>query len=208
MAKRDHGRQQTNLEWSLEYVWDKLTATVATARKTLLAGVIGLRTDGTKNLLDEEEEYANITIFQELSQVLMPQMRQLCKDLVPSSTDSGDAISALVVAIQMISNTCKKLAYQRKIVLMTDGCGAMQTDDLPSITQKLKDDGIELVVLGVDFDDAGYGFKEENKDPVKRENEVVLEQLCKDCDGVYGTLMQAVDELSIPRVKTVKPVPS
>lgn len=208
MARRDHGRQQTNIEWSLEYVWDKLTATVATARKTLLAGVIGLRTDGTKNLLDEEEEYANITIFQELSQVLMPQMRQLRKDLVPSSTDSGDAISALVVAIQMISNTCKKLAYQRKIVLMTDACGAMQTDDLPSITQKLKDDGIELVVLGVDFDDAEYGFKEENKDPVKRENEAVLEQLCKDCDGVYGTLMQAVDELSMPRVKTVKPVPS
>ncbi|KAI7357486.1 putative Ku family DNA helicase [Hortaea werneckii] len=208
MAKRDHGRQQTNLDWSLEYVWDKLTATVATARKTLLAGVIGLRTDGTQNLLDDEEEYANITVFQELSQVLMPQMRQLRKDLVPSSAVSGDAISALVVAIQMISNTCKKLAYQRKIVLMTDARGPMQTDDLPSITQKLKDDGIELVVLGVDFDDAEYGFKEENKDPVKRENEAVLEQLCKDCDGVYGTLMQAVDELSIPRVKAVKPVPS
>ncbi|KAI6886029.1 SPOC domain-like protein [Hortaea werneckii] len=208
MARCDHGRQQTNLDWSLEYVWDKLTATVATARKTLLAGVIGLRTDGTQNLLDEEEEYANITVFQELSQVLMPQMRQLRKDLVPSSTVSGDAISALIVAIQMISNTCKKLAYQRKIVLVTDARGPMQTDDLPSITQKLKDDGIELVVLGVDFDDAEYGFKEENKDPVKRENEAVLEQLCKDCDGVYGTLMQAVDELSIPRVKTVKPVPS
>lgn len=208
MGEKSHGRPQTNLDWALEYVWDKITTTVANGRKTALAGVIGLRTDGTENLLDNEEAYAHITIFQELSQVLMPQLRKLRQDLLVSGTDSGDAISALIIAIQMIVNTCKKLQYQRRIVLVTDGRGSMDADDLGDITSKLKEDNIDLVVLGVDFDDAEYGFKEESKDVTKAENEAILKQLCDDCGGVYGTLAQAVDELGIPRVKTTKPVPS
>jgi len=52
MGEKSHGRHQTNLDWALEYVWDKITTTVATGRKTALAGVIGLRTDDTKNILE------------------------------------------------------------------------------------------------------------------------------------------------------------
>lgn len=47
----------------------------------------------------------------------------------------------------MISSFCKKLQYQRQIVLVTDGRGAMDADDLEEITSKIKADGIELVVL-------------------------------------------------------------
>ncbi|KAK4548643.1 hypothetical protein LTR36_009554 [Oleoguttula mirabilis] len=208
MGEKSHGRSQTNLDWALEYVWDKITTTVATGRKMAFAGVVGLRTDGTENLLDNEDDYAHITVFQELGQVLMPQLRKLRQDLVVSGTDGGDAISALVIAIQMIVATCKKLQFQRRIVLVTDGRSAMQADDLGDITSKLKEDSIELVVLGVDFDDAEYGFKEEGKDATKAENEAILRQLCDDCSGVYGTLVQAVDELGVPRVKPTKPVPS
>lgn len=35
-----------------------------------------------------------------------------------------------------------------------------------------------------------------------------MRQLCEDCHGVFGTLKQAVDELGIPRLKKVRPVPS
>ncbi|KAK5136407.1 hypothetical protein LTR08_003533 [Meristemomyces frigidus] len=208
MGERSNGRQQTNHDWAMEYIWDKLTSTVANGRKTALAGVVGLRTDGTENLMDGEEDYAHITVLQELGQLLMPQLRKLREELVVSSTEAGDAISALVIAIQMIVATCKKLQYQRRIVLLTDARSAMQADDLGNITAKLKEDNIDLVVLGVDFDDADYGYKEESKDATKAENEAALNQLCEDCNGVFGTLAQAVDELGIPRVKPVKPVPS
>ncbi|KAK5122233.1 hypothetical protein LTR85_004143 [Meristemomyces frigidus] len=208
MGEKSHGRPQSNLDWALEYVWDKITTTVANGRKTALAGVVGLRTDGTENLLDSEEDYAHITVFQELGQVLMPQLRKLRQELVVSQTEDGDAMSALIIAIQMIVSTCKKLQYQRRIVLVTDGRGTMQADDLADITSKLKEDNIDLVVLGVDFDDAEYGFKEEGTDETKAENEAILKQLCDDCGGAYGTLVQAVDELGVPRVKTTKPVPS
>ena len=206
MGETSFGRQQSNLDWALEYVWDKITTAVSTGRKTLLSGVVALRTDGTNNELSAEDDYQHITVLQDLSQILMPQLRKLRNELVVSNTEAGDAISALVVAIQMIINTCKKLQYIRKIVLVTDARAPMQADDLADITSKLKEDNIELVVLGVDFDDAEYGFKEEGKDTTKAENEALLKTLCEDCSGTFGTLAQAVDELQMPRVKSTKPV--
>jgi len=208
MGERSNGRPHTNLDWALEYVWDKITTTVATGRKTALAGVVGLRTDETRNILESEKDYAHITVHQEIGQIQMPQVRKLRQELVVSSTEAGDAISALVIAIQMIVETCKKLQYIRRIVLVTDARGSMQAeaDDLGNIVNKLKGDNIELLVLGVDFDDADYGFKEEGKSEVKAGNEAMLKQLCDDCNGTFGTLMQAVDELGIPRVKSTRPV--
>ncbi|KAK5683781.1 ATP-dependent DNA helicase yku80 [Elasticomyces elasticus] len=208
MGEREYGRTQTNLDWAMEYVWDRITATIATGRKTAMAGIVGLRTDGTRHDLGDEDEYAHITVFQGIGQVLMSHVRRLRNELVVSSTEGGDAISALVVAIQMIAKECKKLKYERKIVLVTDARGPMQADDLADIITKLKEDDIKLVILGVDFDDAEYGFKEEMKDAAKSDNEAILKQLCEDCDGAFGTLAQAVDELGIPRVKSTKPVPS
>lgn len=57
------------------------------------------------------------------------------------------AISAIVIAIQMITKHCKKLKYKRKIVLITDGRGSMDADDISQITEKIKSDEMELVVM-------------------------------------------------------------
>lgn len=208
MGETSFVRQQSNLDWALEYVWDKITTGVSTGRKTLLAGVVGLRTDGTNNDLSAEDSFQHISVFQDLSQILMPELRRLRNELVVSHTEAGDAISALVIAIQMIINTCKKLKYIRKIVLVTDARAPMEAGDLREITKKLKEDNMELMVLGVDFDDAEYGFKEEGKDSTKAENEVLLKTLCEDCGGTFGTLAQAVDELQVPRVKITKSNPT
>jgi ATP-dependent DNA helicase 2 subunit 2 len=93
----------------------------------------------------------------------MPDVRRLKQQLVPSNTDVGDgmfstsrvgfvvltlsAISALVVAIHMIETVTKKLAYTRKIILVTNGNGSVDADGLDAITTKCKEDGIELVIL-------------------------------------------------------------
>ena len=57
------------------------------------------------------------------------------------------AISAIVIAIQMIAKHCKKLKYKRKIVLVTDGRGSMDADDVSQITEKIKADEIEFIVM-------------------------------------------------------------
>ena len=47
----------------------------------------------------------------------------------------------------MITKHCKKLKYKRKIVLVTDGRGSMDADDISQITEKIKSDEMELVVM-------------------------------------------------------------
>ncbi|KAI4759129.1 putative Ku family DNA helicase [Aureobasidium sp. EXF-3400] len=205
MSEKHNGREISDLDWALTYVWDKITTTISNERKTAMLAVIGLRTDGTLNALDnpDEDAYQNIAVFKQLGQALMPDVRRLKQQLVPSNTDVGD-----VVAIHMIETVTKKLAYTRKIILVTNGKGSVDADGLDAITTKCKDDGIELVILGVDFDDPEYGVKEENKDPIKAQNEGVFKNLVEECNGLYGTLGFAIDEMVIPRMKTVRPVHS
>lgn len=59
------------------------------------------------------------------------------------------AISSLILAVQMISTTCKKLKYKRKIVLVTNGRGRMNSEGMDQLIDKIKEDHIELVVLYV-----------------------------------------------------------
>ncbi|OJJ51346.1 hypothetical protein ASPZODRAFT_127412 [Penicilliopsis zonata CBS 506.65] len=208
MGKHRHGRAKTDLEWGMEYVWDKITTTVATGRKTATVGVVGLRTDGTENELQADDSFEHISVIQNIGQVLMPDIRKLREVLKPSSTDAGDAVSSIVLAIQMISSYTKRLKYKRKIVLVTNAEGLMNNDGIDEIAKKIKEDGIELVILGVDFDDPEYGVKEEDKDSQKAYNETLLRALVEDCEGVFGTLEQAIEELDIPRIKVIKSNPS
>jgi ATP-dependent DNA helicase 2 subunit 2 len=140
----------------------------------------------------------------------MPDLRHLSDVLRPGRSDDGDAISAIVVAIQMIASTCKKLKYIRRIILVTNGIGIIEADekDLAEITKKIKADNIELTILGVDFDDAEFGVKEEEKDSNKEHNELLLRQFAEDCGGVCGTMAEAIEQLGIPRMKATRPVTS
>ena len=54
MGHRENGRKETNLDFALEYVWDKITTTIATGRKTAMAGVVALRSDDTNNQLSHD----------------------------------------------------------------------------------------------------------------------------------------------------------
>ncbi|PWY96580.1 ATP-dependent DNA helicase II subunit 2 [Aspergillus sclerotioniger CBS 115572] len=205
MGERRHGREVTDLEWAMQYVWDRITGTVATGRKMALLGVIGFRTDNTSNELEDDPDYSHISVLSGIKQFLMSDIRQLSDQIKPSNTNKGDTISALVLAIQMIITQCKKLKYKRRIVLVTNGEGRIHPDtNLKEVTKKIKEDNIELIILGPDFDDPEYGVKEEDKDPRKAENETILRGLAEDCDGAYGTLEQAVAELEMPRVKSTR----
>ncbi len=210
MGEKHSGRSEIDLDWAMNYVWEKITSTVATERKTATLGVIGLRTDSTNNELDGEESFEHISVLQDMGQLLLPGLKQLREKVGVSSTDEGDAISAIVIAIQMITKYTKKLKYKRKIVLVTDGQGSLDADPegIAEISKKIKADEMELVVLGVDFDDPDYGFKEEDKDFEKLTNEETLKALVEDCDGVFGTMQEAIEELGVPRMKTTRPVVS
>lgn len=167
-----------------------------------------MHTDGTNHELQGDEGYENISVFQPLQQTLMPDVRKLRQDLQLSRTDNGDVISSIVVAIEMITAHCKKLKYVKTIYLITNGAGDVDDEDLDGIASKLKEENIKLVVLGVDFDDPEFGFEQSNKSPRKAKNERSLRKLTEECDGVFGTMAEAISDLEIPRIKEVKTVPT
>ncbi|TGJ87728.1 hypothetical protein E0Z10_g1041 [Xylaria hypoxylon] len=209
MADCHNGRTESDLDWSMRYVWDKISTTVAASRKTWNVGVVGVRTDETDNPLGAREDgcegYEHISVLQELGPMTMNSLAALRDHVKTSDTQTGDCISAIVLAIEMIEKLTKKLKYNRKIILVTDGEAPMDSSDIGDISEKIKRSGIGLTVLGVDFDDAGFGFKEEDKSSIKEQNERIMRDLVEKCDGLYGTMAEAISELETPRVKSVKP---
>ena len=175
-------------------------------KKTQQLGVLAVGTDDTDNILDADEGFSNIKTLQGIQQTLLPDLRQLRESIKPSRSSVGDVISALVVAIEMMERHTKKLKWQRKIIIVTDAARPMDGDDVEQIASKILDDGIELTVLGVDFDDAEFGFKEEDKDATKEANERILRKVCENCDGNYGTMAYAISELGMPRLTQPTPV--
>ena len=206
MSKCHQGREESDLDWSLQYVWDKITNTVATGRKTALLGVVGLGTDRTQNQMSGEDAYNHISIIQSIAQITMEELRYMPQSLKTSNTDNRDALSAVIIAVDMIMKHCKRLKFKKKIVLVTNGTGPIDDDDIESVSKEIKDNDIELVVLGIDFDDAEYGFKEEDKSRDKAKNERALRKLADQCGGMFGTMQEAVDGLSRPQIKVTKSV--
>lgn len=58
-----------------------------------------------------------------------------------------EGISAIIVAIQMITTFCKTQKYRKTIVLVTNADGKAEADGLEDIARKLKDENINLVIL-------------------------------------------------------------
>ncbi|KAF1919022.1 ATP-dependent DNA helicase II subunit 2 [Ampelomyces quisqualis] len=218
MGAKRHGRDQTDLDWALEYVWDKITNTVATGRKSALMSVIGCRTDETDlyGIMEEADGYEHLHVFTELKHgYLLGDIRKLQDYFKPSKTNEGDLLSALALAVQMIDKATSgkngnPLKYDRRIIIVTDGRGSLDTEDLEQIAIKIKspDAPIQLVLLGVDFDDPDNGYKEEDKSSEKEKNEQTLKGFVEECDGMFGTLAEAIDQLQTPRLKETRPVPS
>ncbi|KAF7879394.1 hypothetical protein EAF04_000590 [Stromatinia cepivora] len=207
-----NGREETDLEYGMRYVWDKITLTMSTDRKTDGVGIVGFRTDDTKNDLHSggEEGYENISVLKPLGQFQMTDLEEMQEVIKPSGTDAGDAISAVVVAMEMIKGhttlkSGKPGKYARKIVLVTDGKGFMHGEELDDIAKEISKNDIKLVVIGVDFDDAEFGFKEEDKDLAKAENEKLLKSFTEGCsDGIFGTTVEAIEALATPVVKVTR----
>lgn len=102
---------------------------------TLSVGILGFRTDATDNPLQHDGEYENICVLKPLGPLNIPSLEDLRSKIHSSNTESGDAVSAIVVAIDIIEKytklkTGKPAKTARKIVLVTDGQGGIDDDSL------------------------------------------------------------------------------
>lgn len=148
MADCNNGRTESDLDWSMRYVWDKIATIAQAKRKTWCVGVIGLRTDETNNKY-MEGGYENISVLQDLGPVALPDMKKLKATLLPSESMTGDAMSAIIIANEMIVEFTKKNKWDRKVYLVTDGQGAIDGDDIEDIANRINEIGITLTVMSV-----------------------------------------------------------
>jgi ATP-dependent DNA helicase 2 subunit 2 len=153
MGDCHNGRAESDLDYGMQYVWDKMAATMATGLKGLSTGVIGLRTDETNNMLSSDDDsYENISVMRPLGPMEIDHLQDLRQNIKPSNTNDGDAISAIVVAIDRIVEfttlkSGKQGKFTRKIVLLTDGQGPMDGEDMQSIADRINEFEIQLVVM-------------------------------------------------------------
>lgn len=82
----------------------------------------------------------------------MDHLAELRSKITPSGTNAGDAISAIVLAVHMITEFTKLKSgkpgkFARRIVLLTDGQGIIEDEDIEQIAAKINECGIVLVVM-------------------------------------------------------------
>lgn len=149
MADCHNGRDESDLDFGMRYVWDKISTTVAASRKTWTVGVVGLNTEETNNAQHDEdlEGYENISVLQQIGPMTMSSLKELRSVIQPSHNQGGDAVSAIVVALSMIEVYTKKLKYNRRVILVTNGESSIDGDNLENIANRLNDSNIELVVM-------------------------------------------------------------
>lgn len=151
-----NGRVESDLDYGMRYIWDKLAETMIANRTTAGVGVIGFRTDDTENELaaDDPDAYSNISVMKPLGPMDMSHLKALQNNIKPSDSDAGDAVSAIVVGIQLIEKfttlkTGKLGKFARKIIMLTDGQGALEDDDIAPIAAKINELDIQLIVVWV-----------------------------------------------------------
>ena len=153
-AECHSGRVESDLEYGMRYIYDKIGTILGTGKASWGVGVIGCRTDDTDNpLQDQGEEYQNIILLKPLGPMNLAHLSEIKKKIIPSDTETGDVVSGVVLAIDMIDKftilkSGKPGKYVRKIVLLTDGQGEID-DDIESIVEKINESDIELVVMCV-----------------------------------------------------------
>lgn len=147
-----NGRTESDLDYGMRYVWGKIADNMLANKVSASIGVIGFRTDETNNTLAADDDaYLNISELKPLGPMQMSGLTDLQKKIVPNESEVGDAVSALVVAIDLIDKftmlkSGKPGKYERKIVLLTDGEGNIDDDDIGPIAEKINEVDIELLV--------------------------------------------------------------
>lgn len=138
-------------------------------------------------------------------------LHELKRTLVPSSVNTADIVSGIVVGVDMIRLYCKHLKYIKNLYLLTNGrykspLSESETD-LNAIKEEMINSNIQFKVLGVDFDDDETGFIEEGEpDPAKKQSEAVIKSICDIPDSIFANVEEAINSLQEPTVKKPRPI--
>lgn len=200
--------QMTNLEWALQFVLWKVQELIYHNRKTDMCGVVLAGTEGTRNIINDErpDEYLHVTEYIDIAHPTPDTLAKISA-LKPSSDTEGDPLDGVIVALNAQNNfLASKPSWSRKLIIVTDGENPIATSDYKSTIETMNQNEVITSVVGVDFDDAEFGYQEPNKS----ENKVRAERFWRDKfvgrlnEGIYATCEYALQECARPESKEVK----
>ncbi|KZV74777.1 SPOC domain-like protein [Peniophora sp. CONT] len=203
--------EMTHLEWALQFVKLKMQEMIYNGRKTDQCGVILFGSDRTKNIInDRDGSYEHVEEFIPIAQASAATLAKL--DTLRPSSSFGDPIDAIIVALETQQrHLANKRTWTRKLVVLTDGESPIELEDWNAVVAKVDEYGVDVTVVGVDFNDEEIGFKEEIKSKHKEENELFYADFTRAItdtgrQAIVGTLSHALDELAKPELKQTKSV--
>ncbi|KAF8985542.1 ATP-dependent DNA helicase II subunit 2 [Entomortierella lignicola] len=204
-AKRE-GSQVSRHEETKQVLLKLLANKVHMGRKTVYVSVVLVGSDLTNNDLASVDEngadYQFVDVIQPISVASLDLMKGVQNDVKLGET-MGDCMDGLIVALDMMAKFCKKLKYEKKIYILTDACAEINSEGLEQITSTLTNDGIQLNVIGTDFDTEGEEPKV--KSPMQAQNEAFFKDLCETSSGNIFSIDEALDITSQFYSKKVKP---
>ncbi|CAG8508092.1 1836_t:CDS:10 [Paraglomus occultum] len=178
--------------------------------KTDITSVLAVGTDDTDYgpIEDFDEDYEHIKVITGLEMPTLDLLRTVQHQL-PQGNAPGNCLDGISAAIEIIKRHCRHLKYEKKIFLMTDGESPMSSIRLQQIVDELRNNGIEIFVLGIGFSDPDEDTNDPSKSQTKLANEDLFRDLVSRAPGSsYITPMDsALEEISQPYVRPVRPTP-
>lgn len=126
-----------------------------------LVGIVLFGTNGTNNNLASADQYQHITVLRELRTVDWELINEV--ENLPYGNSTGDWLDALVVGMDLLHDPDGGRFTSKKIVLLTDFSGEFSDDQTSKIITGLKNQGIELNVIGPDIIDDEEEDEDEDK---------------------------------------------
>ncbi|KAG0270161.1 ATP-dependent DNA helicase II subunit 2 [Actinomortierella ambigua] len=204
-AKRE-GSKRSRLEETKEALIRLVANKVHMNRKTVYVSVVLVGSDVTNNDLasinEEGGEYQNIDVLQPFGVATVDLMKGIQNDVKLGST-MGDCLDGLIVAMDMMVKFCRKLKYEKKIIILTDASAPISPEGIDVVKDNLRSENIQLNVIGTDFD--MESTPNPFKTPTQADNEEFFRELCQDTEGDIFALDEAVDMLTQFQTRKVKP---
>ncbi|KAF9160674.1 ATP-dependent DNA helicase II subunit 2 [Mortierella sp. AD011] len=206
MKTKREGSQVSRHEETKKVLLKLLANKVHMNRKTVYVSVVLVGSDITNNDLASVDEngadYQFVDVLQPLGVASLDLMKGVQNDVKLGET-MGDCMDGLIVALDMMSKFCKKLKYEKKIYILTDACAEINSEGIEQVTSTLTDDGVQLNVIGTDFDSEGEDPKP--KTPMQAQNEQFFKDICEASTGDIFSIDEALDITSQFYSKKVKP---
>ncbi|XP_063928030.1 X-ray repair cross-complementing protein 5-like isoform X2 [Zophobas morio] len=176
-------------------------------KKNDLTGFVICGTRETSNPLAEDDQYQNIKVLRNLTTLDLELLLTVEHELHLNSL-KADILDVVVVALEMLKARIKKLKFEKKILLVTNGYApTSDLEQLGFIIEELNRNDIEVQILGVDFDEMEEGNElktnQKSKSPFSR----VLKQLAEGTNGEMFSFSTALQLLSKERKQNIRQSP-